>query len=56
MFYKYYTADTKTLNGEPLKIASLTIKVWRFTDPVIVCDMFRNQLDLDGLSDRGING
>ena len=51
MFYKYYTADLKVLGRHELETASITIKTWRWENPVRVVEMMKNQLeywDFDG--------
>lgn len=51
MIFKYYTADLKVFGNNDLQTPSITVKVWFFTNPLIVVDMMKNQLDrwdLDG--------
>ena len=44
MIYKYYTAELVMLNGEKLEVPSITIKTWRWRNPVQAVDMMKNQL------------
>jgi hypothetical protein len=49
MLYKHYTCDLLTINGEPLRSASMTVKVWMLTSPCNVSVMIKNQLERDKL-------
>lgn len=51
MFYKYYTADIMVFGRNDLLTPSITIKTWRWINPLQAVDMMKNQLedwDLDG--------
>lgn len=56
MLYKYYTCELITICGEPLKTPSMTVRVYRWLNPVKVGKAIKNQLVADGMeSHRMIN-
>ena len=54
MLFKYYTAELIMLNGEKLEVPSITIKTWRWRNPVQVITMMKNDLDICGFTDHRI--
>ena len=45
MIFKYYTADVKAFDECELQTPSITIKTWRWVDPVQAVKMMKNQLE-----------